>query len=245
MKLRLLVAAAAVAGFLNLTPRASAETLGTIGFTLNDGGTPVVYNPYGKTPAVTTYGGPFHWTQTQPPNTGFPEHITTYCIDLDNYIRTGESYEYITQTDLKVAPTIGNDPAKVAAITELFDRGYLNSLKNANNNAAFQLALWELVYDGATSKSLSAGRIQGDPNGNPTKAQIKAQSLLDSLGTPYSNHDLAGFQLVALISKTGHQDQITVIPNGVPAPPAALLAGIGVLALIGRARLTRKPAATA
>jgi len=44
--------------------------------------------------------------------------------------------------------------------------------------------------------------------------------------------------------QTNGQDQMIVVPKGVPAPPALLLAGIGVLALAGRSRLNRRQNAT-
>ena len=219
-------------GFLTFAPQASAEV---ISLTLDGNGPPVTYNPNGG-PSTTLNAGPFQWTQTAPLNTNFPTAVTSYCIDLDHFISKGNTYQYTAQSDLKLAPTIGNDLAKVSAINELFDRNYNSSLTSSTNSAAFQLALWELVYDGASSKSLSAGRIRAN--------NTQAQNMLNSLGTSYSNHDLAGSHLTALVSVKGAQDQITVVPNpppvsGVPAPPALLLAGVGVLALLGRARGNR------
>jgi hypothetical protein len=209
---------------------ASADTLK---LTLNSSGNPVTYNPNGGT-AVTVGAGPFSWTQSAPLNANYPNSITTYCIDLDHYISKGGTYTYTAQTNLALAPTIGNNPAKIAAITELFDRYYDTSLTSAANGAAFQLALWELVYDGGTSKSLTAGRIQA--------SNTQAQNMLNSLGTPYTVHDLTGYHLVALVSSSGNQDQIMVVQNpptppGVPAPPGLVLAGMGFgCVLLGRLR---------
>lgn len=226
---RPLAAALALIGLMAGAPRASAET---INLTLNNTGTAVTYKPYGGT-ATTVNGGPFHWTQTAPPNTNYATAVTTYCIDLDQHISKGSTYAFTTQSDLKLAPTVGT-AAKAAAINELFDRYYNSSLTSATSAAAFQLALWELVYDGTTSKSLSAGRIQGT-NGLTT-------SMLGSLGSgTYTNHDLAGYHLVALVSKT-NQDQIMVVkdtppPGAVPAPPGLVLAGLGFGGLLlGRLR---------
>ena len=224
---RPLVAALAAAALLAGAPRATAET---INLTLTNGGNPVTYNPYGG--AATTVGaGPFHWTQSAPINANFAPAVTTYCIDLDHYISTGNTYTYTVQPDLKLAPTIGNNTAKVGAITELFDRYYTQSLASTASASAFQLALWDLLYDGA-SRSLTAGRIQGN--------NAQAQSMLSSLGSGgYVNHDLAGSHLVALVSASGNQDQITVVPNpkAVPAPPGVVLAGMGVGGLLlGRFR---------
>lgn len=230
---RLTAAALAVAGLLTLSPRASADT---ISLNLIPGSTSVSYKPNGGS-VVSVGGGPFHWTQTTPINTNYASAITTYCIDLNHGVTSGT---YTTQSNLALAPTIGT-AAKGSAITELFDRYYNSSLTSSANSSAFQLALWELVYDGATSKSLSAGSIQGDT----TKAYTaQAQSMLTSLGSgSYAIHDLATSRLEALVSSNGNQDQIMVVPNppkAIPAPPAVMLAGIGVLALFGRSRWTRR-----
>ncbi|HEY1187186.1 MAG TPA: Cys-Gln thioester bond-forming surface protein, partial [Gemmata sp.] len=220
----------ALIGLAIVAPRASAET---INLTLTNSGTAVTYNPYGGK-STTVNGGPFYWNQSTPLNTNYATEVTTYCIDLDQSISKGGTYTFTTQTDLKLAPTIGTD-AKASAITELFDRYYNSSLTSATNAAAFQLALWELVYDGATSKSLTSGRIEG--------TNSVAKSMLNSLGTAYSTHDLAGYHLVALVSSS-KQDQIMVVPDdctpppsGVPAPPGLVLAGMGFGGLmLGRLR---------
>lgn len=228
---RPLAAVVAAVAFLVFAPRASAEV---IHLTLTDGGTAVTYKPYGV--AATTVGaGPFHWTQQAPLNANFGTAVTSYCIDLDHFISTGGSYTYTVQSDLKLAPTIGNDPAKIAALTEYFDRYYNTSLTSAANAAAFQLGLWELVYDWALGSSLATGRIQG--------TNALTQSMLSGLGTPYSNHDLAGYHLTALLSPSGNQDQLTVVANAqgpvpVPGPPAAILALAGAGCLLAR-RLRR------
>lgn len=229
-------AALALVGLFAAAPQARAET---INLTLTNNGNSVTYKDNGKT--TTVNGGPFHWTQSTPLNTNYATAVTTYCIDLDQTVSKGGTYTYDVKTDLKQAPTIGNDTVKIGAITELFDRYYNMSLTSAANAAAFQLALWELVYDGGASKSLAAGRIQG--------SNSLTSSMLGSLGSgTYTNHDLAGYHLVGLVSGS-KQDQIMVVkdptpPTGaVPAPPGVVLAGIGFGSLL-LGRLRRKTTAT-
>jgi hypothetical protein len=237
--LRLCVAVLVAAGFAALSSRASADQ---ITLTLGSQYTPVTYNPNGGT-AVTLNAGPFNWTQTTPINTNYATALTTYCIDTSHFITAGSTYTFTADSNLSLAPTIGGSAAKVSAIDALFNKYYGFSLTNATDEAAFQLALWKLVYDGPSSSqtSLNSGTIQlaGDTSTTP------AQELLN--GTlPSSANDLANAHLVALVSGTGNQDQIFVQPNppvaGVPAPPAVVLAGVGALVLLGRARLARRAA---
>jgi hypothetical protein len=242
-QIRLSAALVAAVGFLAAAPRASADT---ITITLDNGGTPVSYNPNGGA-SVTEYAGPFHWTQTAPTSA----NITTYCIDLTHYISTGGTYTYTTVPVASLVPLSGdgtgiNTTAKVNAIDALFNKYYTISQTSAADSAAFQLALWKLEYDGPSSSptSLTTGTIQlaGD-----TKTTLAQEMLNGTL--PSSYNDLANASLVALISGTSNQNQIEVVPNppvaGVPAPPALMLAGIGVLGLVGRARWARSAVAAA
>jgi hypothetical protein len=222
-------AALALVGFLSASPRACADT---ITLKLETDGTPVAYNPYGG-PTMIAHAGPYQWSQVPPLNANFPPAVSTFCIDKDQFIYVGESYTFTIESNLALAPTIG-DETKAGLITELYDRYYLSTLTDVAAQQAFQLALWDLVHDGPDGRGMSEGRIQAN---NP-----QAQNMLSSLGTPYSNHDLAGLHLLALVSET-NQDQLVVVPDPVPAPPGVILASIGVLALLGRAYRNRRPPA--
>jgi hypothetical protein len=228
---RLSAAVVAVAGFLFLAPRASADNVDSLDLTYKGGGNGV------------NGGGPFHWTQKTPVNTNFNTTLTTYCIDISDGIRSGT---FTTHTDLTLAPTIGNDSTKVAAINTLYDHFYSSSFASSTTEAAFQLALWKLVYGSSLTIDTS------------TTTGKEANWLLNGKsydGTTYngSEHDLANAQLVALVAsdntKPRNQDQLLVVPNptvkGVPTPPALMLAGVGVLALAGRARWIRRTKPTA
>ncbi len=258
---RLTTAVLAVTGFFALAPRASAELL-----TLNYQGQTT--SPGNPTLAVTLNGtafpntpvGPFYWNQNQvPPNTNFPPPIATFCIELDQSqplppIGSNTTFSVVNPN---AAPTIGNNPAKIAAIAELYGRYYQlawndkNTFHGSVDSAAFQLALWELVYDGAASKNLATGNFQAPGLGTYTTT---AQNMLNSLnGSDAFNQNFGGYELIALLAPATQpakpqdfvQDQLILRPKGVvPAPPAVLLAGIGALALLGRARWTRRaPAA--
>jgi len=240
---RVSVATAALALLLAGLPRAAADT---INLTLNSGG-PNITLTY-KTTTETVGGGPFSWTQSSPLNSNYPtgpNGITTYCADLDHVIKTGNTYQYSVSTNLATLSPVGNDSAKITAINELYAEGYKDSFNSSANEAAFQLALWKLIYDGPSNLSFSSGNIRA----TGTVAQ-DATNLLNNLGQTKVN-EMSGYELAALTSTNTQypaQGQIMVIPappppHGVPAPPAVMLAGIGVLALIGRARWNRRATA--
>ncbi|MBY0459903.1 MAG: Cys-Gln thioester bond-forming surface protein [Gemmataceae bacterium] len=216
----------------------SSAAAETINLTFTSNGTPVTYNPNGGA-ATTVGGGVFGWKQGTPLNANFNTAVNTYCAELNQGISLNQTYTFTVERNLAAAPTVGT-AAKAAAITSLFDRFYNTSLTSAANQSAFQLALWELTVDGVANYSLSQGQIRA--------SNTTAQSWLDAVrnNTAYTNRDLAGKSLVALVSAT-NQDQFTVVNNptpqpAIPAPPAVILAGIGLVGLAGRARFLRRAA---
>jgi hypothetical protein len=194
-------------------------------------------------PSVTTSlgsnapTGPFYWTENNlPPNTNFPPPTSTFCIEVGGALPTpGNSAVFGVQG---LTDTFGATTA--TEITSLYSQYYntawdSSSFGGSANSVAFQLALWELVYDGKA--------------GNPLDLSVftTAQNMLSSLaGGPTSfNREIVVLHAPDASGKFDWQDQITTRPpSAVPAPPAAVLAGIGLVGLIGRSRwLRRKPAA--
>ena len=106
--IRLYVAVLAVAGFLTLSPRVSADTIGSITLTYDSGANGNGLNG----------GGAFTWNQTAPIN-NVP--VTSYCIDVQDSIKTSGSSTFTTHTDWTKAPTIANNnPGAVGLINALF-----------------------------------------------------------------------------------------------------------------------------
>lgn len=254
--LRFFAAVLAVAGFLAFAPRASADllTLNFQGQTTNPGNPTVSFTLNG-----TSYSnfavGPFYWSQNSvPPNSNFPPPIATFCIEINTSkplppIGTNTTFQTM---NLNQAPTIGNNPTEIADIKQLYGLYYQTAWANQStfhgdtNSVAFQLALWKLVYDGGSNLNLSTGNFQAAGLG---VYSTTAQNMLNSLNGNTSSFDsrFGGDQLTALVTPASGakttdevQDQIILQPKTVPAPPAVLLAGIGVLALLGRARWNRR-----
>lgn len=267
MKLRLLVAAVAAAGFLTYSPRASAEIIRTVTpasevvtfkYIENRGGTISVkldgQNLLGR------QAGAFYWSdETDPPNGSFPPPIATFCLEVDQNLPappqtnpTGDRLATFAAVD---PTTVSSLAGKTDAIKALYGNFYdfgKNEVKvkpgeNATlANRAFQVALWEIAYDGPGAPNLLGGKFAIDP---ASQTLAPAQTLLNGLSGGLGAFNSSGYELVALLSPVpggkdslNLQDHITVRPKAVPAPPAVLLAGIGVLALFGRARLTRRAA---
>jgi hypothetical protein len=111
------------------------------------------------------------------------------------------------------------------------------------------------VYDGTadianpkSSTFFSAGNFQSPSSTAEAVAQTWLNNVLNNTnqGITDFNNNLPGLTLVALVNPT-YQDQLWLDPtpavSGVPAPPGIVLAGFGLFALVGRARLIRRSAA--
>ena len=248
----LVCALAAVVALLAAESRVQAETLSMI-FDSTASNTTVSYSLNGT--AASTIPGPYYWNSVPPPNSG-PPAFATMCIELTQGIPGGAvAFNVVAPSS---SPTI-NDTAKGDALVALYGNFYntaWNDPTTANTDTsyrAFQLAIWEIVTDGAGSAAnrLTTGLFRS----NDTAAAIAQAMLTTTL------NDIAGGQtnfttrfpneeLVALVSESA-QDQLllrtqkTTIVSIVPTPPGLVLAGMGLVVLLGRARWRQRSSMTA
>jgi hypothetical protein len=267
MHTRLLSGCAAVVAavvFLAGSPRAQADTMTLYFDHTNSQTAHITYN--GSASTVTP--GPYYWKD---PPSALNANTTTFCVQLDQFISQGSTYTY-QKTPLASMPTIGNQ-TKADYISELFGRYYSTAWNNPSftgNTAstAFQLALWELVYDGPVSASnkgtldLTKGVFKDTASADASAVSLAQMYLTGGtdLGKTYAAlsgdtsqfaKNLGGYQLVGLTepppsgqsAQPGFQDQLVLLPTSpVPAPAGVWLAGLGLVALIGRGRFLRKKA---
>lgn len=138
--------------------------------------------------------------------------IEFWCIDLYHTFGFGGTYN-----DYVAVPE--NTPV-LTALGQLFTLAHDSALSDADHSAAFQLAIWELVYDGSNHNLSSGAFIVSDGDAG---ARSIAQGWLSSLG-PNSPDT---WNLTLLMSAQ-HQDFVTfgkTFQRTVPEPaPLALLA---------------------
>ncbi|MDB5313225.1 MAG: hypothetical protein JWO38_7427 [Gemmataceae bacterium] len=248
--------AAVATCFLAASPRASAGSV-KLNFdsTASSSAVKVQIGSGSSAQTINAIPGPYYWHEVSPSSGSlFPNPTTTFCSELTQQIATGNSYTYTTSS---VAVAL-NDTTKALAISELYAGHYSTaweksaSFTGSTDSTAFQLALWALIYDSNTNLTLtgsSAGNLQvisADPTAIST-----AQTWLDTLGSQPSFASVFPNSQLVWLSNPWKQDQLTLIPTGgggsagVPAPPGAVLAGIGFVGLIGRARWLKRNSASA
>lgn len=178
-----------------------------------------VWTPSGNS---TMMAGKFNWTQSGGGS------FSTFCIELPQSISSGNSYTYTT-TDLSSAPNSsagipswdypGMGAAVADEIAELFGRFYNSIGSDATKAAAFQVSIWNLIYDR-----------------NVLVTNNSSVSSLVSQWTSALNGTGPKMALEALTS-TYKQDQVRIVtppPNVgvVPEPGTMALWGIGAIGML-------------
>jgi hypothetical protein len=208
-----LLGAAAAATFA-LTPMAHADLLptgyavGSQQFSLSFGG--------------TQHAGGFTGTWDGTP-------IVFWCVELDQFFSFGGDYVYL--------PSLPND-ATFTLLGKLFTEAYGLALTDAAHSAAFQLAIWEIIYE-RNDLHIGSGTFRVTDDLGNAAAVAWAQQWLDGLATTPDNYNVFSLQ------SGDHQNFITslrVVPE--PAPIALLvLASLGALVIVRRKARTQRAAA--
>jgi hypothetical protein len=148
--------------------------------------------------------------------------VVFWCIELTQYFSFGT--HYTTQYTASAASN--------TLLSKLFSEAYGMALMDATHSAAFQLAIWEIIYDSG-DLHLNSGSFRVTNNyGHPGTVTL-AQTWLDGLSGASANYALY------FLTSPDHQDFVTAsrIPgvpttNHVPEPgtlglvlAALLLAG--------------------
>jgi hypothetical protein len=166
------------------------------------------------------------WTRSDTPGPGvdslLPSTFRSYCIEFEEFFSPNVTYTYSV-----ISPAAhGLNPTQIDKLTRLWTT-YQPIVDTANESAAFQLAVWEIVED--NTDNLNAGNFRVS---SPTDVKTLASAWLSTVYAQNSALPLNS-QLVVL-SNPNKQDQITLVPS----PATGVLAGLGALALRSRRRRT-------
>jgi hypothetical protein len=151
--------------------------------------------------------------------------FTAWCVELTETLRLPREYD-----------NEGTPATISAAITENLSRlftGFANKIVTNLDSAAFQVAIWEIVYDDGLD--LGSGDFQMSDTAGDAGVQAIANGYLTEMSKYQMSYDMSYF------TADGSQDLVTGDPNGgslepVPLPATGLLliAGLGALGMAGR-----------
>jgi hypothetical protein len=220
---------------------------------------PYVFGHINLAGAGSLYGGvgTIEWQGVSTNVVPFNGPYGTYCIDLIQDIGIGNTYSYTIGTLSSSpkagaypsgTPTTGMGVAKADEIEELYGQQLPQTLGGGSSadlaSQAFQLAIWNIVYDTDLSVTSGAGSFSAGGDVDPNAITLANTYLVDAANTGNQAKYDSTYKLVALIGLDGAQDQVAVDPNitftggQAPLPPSALGGGV-LLACLAASRLRR------
>lgn len=151
----------------------------------------------------------------------------TYCIDLLHTIAFGVPY-----TNYNQGPHSFNNPSAVADLGRLFSSA--GSVLTSVQEAAFQMAVWEITYETSGSYGFGGGTatFSSAAAGVTTQAQTYLTGLAS--GSPIAIKTLESF---ATANDSAHQ-AVVYAPVPEPETYALMLAGLAAMGFIARRRRT-------
>jgi len=143
--------------------------------------------------------------------------IIFWCIELTQTFSFGAHYTTYTPS-----------AASNALLSQLFTAAYAGALSSTQNSAAFQLAIWEIIYDGG-DLNLSGGGFKVLDNKGNGATVATAQGFLNSVLAASPTYNLF------FLTEANHQDFVTanLIPTTttrVPEPGSLALIAIALIA---------------
>ena len=171
----------------------------------------------------------------------FNKRFTSFCIDLDQAAQTPSTFTIKTLEEAPAGPgpgAVGSGPSssfmsaqQANYIRELWGEHY-SELRSGtvtqqnDKTCAFQLAIWEILFENSATKDPSNGYLKILYSGSPAYINLTNQYLNSTYDSGASALET---RLVGLTSLSG-QDHVTMVP--LPRASIAGLALIGAVAFV-------------
>jgi hypothetical protein len=160
-----------------------------------------------------------------PQNAYWDDELHAFCIDVTQWLVTGQQvqYELTRMEDSSYLNT-----SQRARISWLFDHA-ASTLGSAANDASFQLALWEQMYD-SSPLSLLDGANRGSFWSNSfSGSQAPAESWLTGLANAgiTDAYRSTQYELFVLTPLNPVSNQSLIVARPIPEPSVLALIGLG------------------
>lgn len=183
------------------------------------------------TPGGGVLAGQFRFDVKDRGGVFWDDTLNAFCIDVTTRLDLGHvTYAFESASESSYLDTDGR---QLSLISQLYDKA-ASKLGAAKEDAAFQLALWEIIYDFHGPLSLTGGTFSATQFDG---ARGVAQSWLDLLtvGADYASSRYEFFVLDPRCEDCTKDNQTLLTARRVPEAGAVGLLGIGLL-MVGALR---------
>lgn len=171
-----------------------------------------------------------------------PTDFDLFCVQLLQNINIGSTHTFNFGT-LQATGVPDGPPGALSAnqrnqIRNMYGNASGSQYTNATNAAGFQLAIWDITFDGNTGLGANTGLFRVNPS---TDAAILASMASYLVDANVVNADLNVFGL----QNARVQDFLVDFPGGggsgndVPLPGSLSLLGLGLVGLAGSRKFTK------
>ncbi len=213
--------AAAASLALSAAPIAQAGILTSS--SLTGEGVTINYNGANSGTTAGVFTGTF---DIDGPGGSAPVNVLYWCVDIIKHVSVPFSYTGYTAAAFQ-SPPLGFSAGRQLDLARLFANNFGTALSDAQHSAAFQLAIWDVLFDNDANLSTYGGAGQfGLSAGNAATIAL-AQGYVTNLGG--GNPQLVAVQFTS----REHQDFITPgTPFLVPEPSPLPLLGAGLAVML-------------
>lgn len=153
----------------------------------------------------------------------------TYCIDPLQALRFGDLYRSFTMVGAIAGDSMSFTPAQLERINKLYESSYDAGRQSADASAAFQLAIWEILYD--SNLDITEGNFFTITGSNPTDTSAEVLELTQGMLLGLDERSVGNWEFHRLVNPV-IQDQL--LASRVPVPSSVLLLALGLFGLIKR-----------
>ncbi|NJS37723.1 MAG: VPLPA-CTERM sorting domain-containing protein [Rhodobacteraceae bacterium] len=160
--------------------------------------------------------------------------FVAWCLDLEHFLApNGVATPYMV-TKTPFSNSYGLSRAEMKLVQSVFDANFAGVKLNSNTQAAaFQVALWNALYDGDAAAGRGTFAIKSDESGEEIIKQ--ANKYLEAAKT-FDGKKVWNLTFLESKDKSTRQNLVTVTPVPVPAAAGLMLLALGGLAAVGRRR---------